>query len=123
LRRYAVTLTEGAHMEALQRLLEPICKGTNEIAAEIALDYYSDDPKERKALAMRLEQHGITSDTIQAKAMQICGSGLLTFDRMIGNRETARRLLRKELARRLESDLPSPSAPPKQANTPKVASN
>jgi hypothetical protein len=98
-------------------LLQPICKGTNEIAATIALDYYSTDPKEKKAIVAQLVQYGITIEMIEAKAMQIAGGGLLMFDRMIGNRETSRRLLRKELERRSESQnngVASPSVVPKQ---------
>ena len=53
-RRYAAALTEGALIEALQSLLEPICEGTNEIAATIALDYYSTDPREKKAILAHL---------------------------------------------------------------------
>jgi hypothetical protein len=51
-------------------LLQPICKGTNEIAATIALDYYSTDPKEKKAIVAQLVQYGITIEMIEAKAMQ-----------------------------------------------------
>ena len=98
-------------------LLQPICKGTNEIAATIALDYYSTDPKEKKAIVAQLVQYGITIEMIEAKAMQIAGGGLLIFDRLIGNRETGRRLLRKELEQRSESQnngVASPSVVPKQ---------
>jgi len=99
-------------------LLQPICKGTNEIAATIALDYYSTDPKEKKAIVAQLVQYGITIEMIEAKAMQIAGGGLLIFDRLIGNRETGRRLLRKELEQRSESQnngVASPSVVPKTA--------
>ena len=98
-------------------LLQPICKGTNEIAATIALDYYSTDPKEKKAIVAQLVQYGITIEMIEAKAMQIAGGGLLMFDRLIGNREASRRLLRKELERRSEfqdNAVASPSVVPKQ---------
>ena len=100
-RRYAAALTEGALIEALQSLLEPICEGTNEIAATIALDYYSTDAREKKAiLAHLMAQYGITVEMIEAKAIQVVASGLHMFDRLIGNRKNGRRLLRKELERR-----------------------
>lgn len=120
LRRHATALTQGAFMEALQSLLEPICEGTIENAAQIALDYYSTDPKEKKALLAQLAQYGITTEMIEAKAMQIAAGGLLMFDRMIGNRETGRRHLRKELERRSERNA-SPSVPPKQVVEPNKA--
>jgi hypothetical protein len=120
LRRYAAALRDGAFVEALQSLLEPICQGTIENAAAIALDYFSTDPKEKKAINAQLVQYGITIEMIEAKAMQIAGGGLLIFDRLIGNRETSRRLLRKELERRSElhdNAVASPSVVPKQVPT------
>jgi hypothetical protein len=120
LRRYATALSEGAFMQALQSLLEPICKGTNEIAAQVALDYYSTDPKEKKSIMAHLVQYGITIEMIEAKAMQIAAAGLLTFDRMTLNRQTGRRLLRKELEQRSElqdNAVASPSVVPKQVPT------
>jgi hypothetical protein len=120
LRRYAAALRDGAFMEALQSLLEPICEGTIEIAATVALDYYSTDPKEKKSIMAQLAQYGITIEMIEAKAMQITCSGLLMFDRMIGNREASRRLLRKELERRSEfpdNAVASPSVVPKHVPT------
>jgi hypothetical protein len=127
IKRNAAALTKGAFMQALQILLEPICKGTNEIAAQMSLDYYRTDPREKKALAVQLAQYGITIEMIEARAMQIAAPGLQAFDRMIANRETSRRHLRKELERRPkrdDADIASPAVPPDQVVVPnKVVHN
>jgi len=59
-----------------------------------------------------MTQYGITEATVQAKAMQIIGGTLQLFDRMIINRESSRRILRKENERRLSVADNSPPLDP-----------
>jgi len=53
-----------------------------------------------EAVELRLAQYGITVEQIRAKAMQLCGGGVLMFNRMETNCETSLRMLRKENDRR-----------------------
>jgi hypothetical protein len=68
---------------------------------DIARSYYSGGKKAKEQTALLVAEYGITPEHIQAKAVQIIGSGLQTIDRMIANRETSRRKLRKENERPL----------------------
>jgi hypothetical protein len=95
-KRSAAALIDGAFMRALQSLLEPICETTFDTPAQIAHDYYSGDAKTKREAIAQLAKYGITTEQIQAKAVQNIGAGLQMIDRMIVSRETARRILRKE---------------------------
>jgi hypothetical protein len=53
-----------------------------------------------EAVELRLAQYGITVEQIRAKAMQLCGGGVLMFNRMETNCETSLRMLRNENDRR-----------------------
>jgi hypothetical protein len=102
----AVSLVEEAYIEALASLLRPFNPPTismgEDVASEMARDYYGGEAKAKKveAVELRLAQYGITVEQIRAKAMQLCGGGVLMFNRMETNCETSLRMLRKENDRR-----------------------
>jgi hypothetical protein len=103
----AVSVVEGAYIEALASLLRPFNPPTiisigEDTASETARDYYSGEAKAKRMeeIETRLAQHGITAQQIRAKAMQLCGGAVLMFNRMETNCETSLRMLRKENDRR-----------------------
>jgi hypothetical protein len=98
-------LVEGAYIEALTSLLGPflprgIC--LEDPAVEMARNYYNGDASttEMKKMEECLARFGITPEQIRAKAMQLCGAGVLMLNRMGTNCESALRILRKENERR-----------------------
>jgi hypothetical protein len=101
-KRCSAALIDSAHVEALASLLSPIYehKMTLTSAGQAAVKFYSADPKVKKEVTAVMAQYGITEAKVQAKAMQIIGGTLQLFDRMISNRENARRNLRKEQEKR-----------------------
>ena len=110
LRRVSTELIGSGKLKAVKHFLEDICRDLCPSPfepAEMALKYFSTNPKESKAVRSLLEQHGITASAIQAKAAQLESGGVLMFERMIAARENGRRMLRKEAehyARRQEND-------------------
>jgi hypothetical protein len=111
LRRVSTELIGSAKLKAVKHFLEDICSNLCpspfDEPAEMALKYFSTNPKESKPVRSLLEQHGITASAIQAKAAQLESGGVLMFERMIAARENGRRMLRKEdehYARRQEND-------------------
>jgi hypothetical protein len=103
----AASLVEGAYIEALASLLRPFISPPmismgEDAASEMARDYYSGEAKAKKVEAVEffLVQYGITQEQIRAKAIQICGGGVLMFNRMETNCETSLRMLKKENDRR-----------------------
>jgi hypothetical protein len=70
----------------------------------MARDYYSGEakPKKMEEMDSRLAQYGITAEQIRAKAMQLCGGGVVMFNRMETNCASSLRMLRKENDRRQE---------------------
>jgi hypothetical protein len=114
-KRSSAALIDSALVEALASLLDPIFQGrmTLTTGAKAAVKFYGDDPKAKKEVAELMSQFGITEAKIQAKAMQIVGGPLQLFDRMIGNRENARRNLRKEQERRAAANDSRDRADPK----------
>lgn len=102
-KRGSAALIDTAHVEALATLLSPIYenKMTLITAKKAALNFYGADPKAKKEVTAVMTQYGITEAQVQAKAMQIIGGTLQLLDRMIHNRELSRRILRKEIERRL----------------------
>jgi hypothetical protein len=102
----AASLVDGAYIEALANLLRPFNPPAisfgEDAATEMARDYYSGEAKAKKveAVELLLAQYGITEDQIRAKAMQLCGGGVLMFNRMETSCETSLRMLRKENDRR-----------------------
>jgi hypothetical protein len=101
-KRNSAALIDSFHVEALASLLSPIYdnKMTLTSAGQAAVKFYSGDPKAKKEVTAVMAQYGITEAMIQAKAMQLIGGTLQLFDRMISNRENARRSLRKEQEKR-----------------------
>jgi hypothetical protein len=100
-KRSAAALTEGAFKEALDFYLGPIVRQSNGIPIAISRQYFSTNSKEKKKADLFLAEHGVTIERIQAKAMEIVGGTLQMFDRMVNNRQSSRRMLRKDYERRL----------------------
>jgi hypothetical protein len=96
-KRSSAALIDSVHVEALASLLGPIYehKMTLSTASKAAVSFYGGDPKAKKDGAAVMNQYGITEAMIQAKAMQMIGGTLQLLDRMISNRENARRSLRR----------------------------
>ena len=113
-KRGSAALIDTAHVEALASLLRPIFaqKMTLITADKAAVNFYSADPKAKKEVTAVMKKYGITEAMVQAKAMQIIGGTLQLFDRMIINRESSRRILRKENERRLSVADNSPPLDP-----------
>jgi hypothetical protein len=106
-RRASTALIRSGTLKAIEFFLKDICLALFDEPSQMAMKYFSTDPKERKEVTSLLAQHGITASEIQAKAAQLEGPGVLMFDRMVAARESGRRLLRKEAehyARRQEND-------------------
>jgi len=103
LRRVSVGLIRGQTLTALKFFLEPIREMKNHF--NLAREYFSDDPKERKEVESRLAQYGITPTEVHAKAAQLNRHTLQLFERMAVERANARRQLRKDKRnRRQETD-------------------
>jgi hypothetical protein len=108
----AASLVEGAYIEALASLLRPFIKPAfmsieqEDAAFAMARDYYSGNAgrKDLDELEDQFSRYGITNEQIRAKAMQLCGSGVLLFNRMETNCETSLRQLKKEYGRRLAAE-------------------
>jgi hypothetical protein len=104
----SAALIEGAYPAALESLIGAFC-GDFDPASQVVRDYYGSDKKAKSEAASRVAKCGITSAQIQAKAIQLVGSGLQMLDRMRLNRETGRRILRKEHQQQLATRMsPSP---------------
>jgi hypothetical protein len=106
-RRASTALIRSGTLKAIEYFLKDICLALFDEPSQMAMKYFSTDPKERREVTSLLAQHGITASEIQAKAAQLEGPGVLMFDRMVAARESGRRLLRKEAehyARRQEND-------------------
>jgi hypothetical protein len=95
-RRASTALIRSGMLKAVEYFLKDICLALVDEPEQVALKYFSTNPKERKEVTSLLAQHGITASELQAKAAQLEGPGVLMFDRMIAARESGRRLLRKE---------------------------
>jgi hypothetical protein len=80
-------------------LLGPICRPF-ETASELAQSYFTGSAGEKKRIAARLAAYGITQQHIQAKATELAHASLLLIDRTVTTRESARRLLLKDLEKR-----------------------
>ncbi len=120
LKRSSVALINGGMLEALIYFLDTMkptplggdLKNATKSSKDVALKYFSSNPKERNEVVARLAQHGITLAELQAKAAELNGEPLQMFERMIATRENGRRQLRKEAAQRQaerekgESNLP-----------------
>jgi hypothetical protein len=104
----AASLVEGAYIDALASLLRPFNPPTmwgEDAASEMARDYYSEAKVEKvKAVDLLLALYAISAEQIRAKAMQLCGGGILMFNRMETDCETSLRMLQKENDRRLAAE-------------------
>lgn len=78
-------------------------------AGTLARDYYSGEAKLKrvKEVELLLAQYEITPEQIRAKAMQLCGGGVLMFNRMESHCETSLRMLHKENDRRITIEKPN----------------
>ena len=113
----AASIVDSAYIEALASLLRqfnlPELVSIDEDAAtEMARDYYSGkaDRKRTDEVDLRLAIHMISPEQIRAKAMQLCGNGVLMFNRMETSCETSLRMLRKENDRRPALRIPVPGS-------------
>jgi hypothetical protein len=97
-KRSSAALIDSVKIDALESLLDPIYRQRISLmsAHKAALAYYGGDAKAKKDVVAVMKQYGITETIIQAKAMQMTGGTLQLLDRMIINRENARRSLRRE---------------------------
>jgi hypothetical protein len=103
LKRKSVDLIEAKIPKALELLLEPT-GGYAEDAPKAVQQYFEGTEKDKKAAKARLAAYGITPRHVQAEAIELSRSGLLSIDRMVTARETARRLMRKDLEKRMAID-------------------
>jgi hypothetical protein len=116
----AASIVEGNYVEALASLLRPFISPSISIdedpATKMARDYYSGeaDNKREKELEFHLAVHGISSEQIRAKAMQLCGSSIQLFIGMQSHCENSLRMLRKERDRRPAIEVPNVSDPDKE---------
>ena len=94
LRRASVGVVRGEMLAAVKYFLGPI--SGMQLFGDLALNYFSKDPKERKQVISLLAQHGITLTEIQGKAAQLNSPTLQLFERMTAARENGRRQLRKD---------------------------
>jgi hypothetical protein len=101
----AASIVESAYIEALADLLRPFDLPMifgKDPATEMARDYFSGESNNKRLeeVETRLAVLSISTEQIRAKAMQLCGNGVLMFNRMETNCETSLRMLRKESDRR-----------------------
>jgi len=94
LKRVSVGLIRGEMLKALTYFLVPVT-GIQETPT-LALNYFSENPKERQHVISLLAQHGITLAELQAKAVQHNSLTLQLFERMAAARGNGRRQLRKD---------------------------
>jgi hypothetical protein len=106
-KRSAASLVEGAYVEALASLFRQFKSPTiismgEDTASTMARDYYSGEAKANRMREIEslLVQYGITPEQILAKAMQLCGGGVLMLNRMVSDCETSLRMLQKDNDRR-----------------------
>jgi hypothetical protein len=96
------SLIEGCYIQALADLLRPYpgpLPNLENPPLKIAQKYYGGaaSRKEIEEIERRLAQHAITAEQIRAKAMELCGGGVMLFSRMGTNCGNSLRSLRKEI--------------------------
>jgi hypothetical protein len=99
-KRFEAKLIESAKVNALAVLMTPFMSFFRQHAASVAHDYYSPDPKKSEPAARLVARYGITTEMIYAKAASIEVSNLAMFDRLIGNRQAANRVMLNDQERR-----------------------
>jgi len=99
-KRFEAKLIDGSKVNALSVLMTPFVSFFRERAANVARDYYSPNLQKSEPAARLVARFGITQEMIHAKAAAIEGPNLALFDRLIGNRQTANRVLLNEHERR-----------------------
>ena len=99
-KRFEAKLIDGSRVNALSVLMTPFVSFFRERAANVARDYYSPNLQKSEPAARLVARFGITLEMIHAKAAAIEGPNLALFDRLIGNRQTANRVLLNEHERR-----------------------
>jgi hypothetical protein len=96
------SLIEGCYIQALADLLRPYpgpLLTSENTPLKIAQKYYGGaaSRKEIEGIERRLARHAITAEQIRAKAMELCGGGVMLFSRMGTNCGNSLRSLRKEI--------------------------
>jgi hypothetical protein len=119
LKRRSAKLIEANLIQALESLLRTICDPL-ENESELAQSYFAGSAKDKKTIEARLAAYGITLQHIQAKAIELAHPGLLSIDRMVTTREGARRLLRRDLEKRMPVDVDTVPVAPASETQPKV---
>lgn len=99
-KRFEAKLIDGSKVNALSVLMTPFVSFFRERATNVARDYYSPNLQKSEPAARLVARFGITLEMIHAKAAAIEGPNLALFDRLIGNRQTANRVLLNEHERR-----------------------
>ena len=116
LQRCNSALVENGLTSALRRLLLPfyVSHSMDGIPERIARKYYSQDDEERAEAEEVVRKCGITDEKIMAEAMQGRAKEIVLLDRMDNHRAGAKRNLKKELDRRLDSRRNSSDSPQSQ---------
>jgi hypothetical protein len=113
LKRASTGLMRGEMFSALNYFLRDIYEpeGLKKTGASraLALQYFSEKPKEKREVVALLARFGITPAVLQAKAAQLNSDAIQMFEAMTARREKDRRKLRREherLRRRRDSGEP-----------------
>jgi hypothetical protein len=101
-KRFATQLIDTGYLEALEVLLQPICRlNLSMDPGRIALDYYHGEEKNRQAAQKIVRGAGITEDQIQVRALLV-GAGQFSYlDRLAANRSATLKGLMKDQKRQL----------------------
>jgi hypothetical protein len=108
LQRYNSVIVENAMAKALQNLLTNFESGRNfglnAVDREcMILEYFSASEKERKPAVQQVESWGISREVIMAEAMRLRADTLVVLDKLDNQRANAKRMVLKDLDRRLEA--------------------
>jgi len=100
-RRASNALIRGGMITAVAHFLEEVTTGLQfKTSKQVAVGYFSKDPKERKEVRSRLSQYGIGEAELHAKSAQDNSGALQMFEGMINTRQRGRRRLDKDDRRR-----------------------
>jgi hypothetical protein len=106
LQRYNSVIVETAMAKALQNLLTNVESGRNfglnVLDREcLILEYFSASEKERKPAVQQVESWGISREMIMAEAMRLRADSSIMLDKLDNQRANAKRMVLKDLDRRL----------------------
>lgn len=102
LRGFSASVIKAGSRNALRNHLKETGLGEIE-ASEMVKRYFAGSPKSRQVVLTYLARHGITTEDINAMAMQYKLDPLQIMDQMCTNREGARRIVLKEIKRLLKA--------------------